>query len=178
MTKGNNFIWKVIQCVCWVIFVGFCVQTGALLFNYIYSLFKPIVAHNVYLGLDLSSLYQRSQGMYALVFVLAIGITAYKAYLFFVTVQIFKKLDLVKPFSQEVYAIIAKITSLTFFIGIISIVAQKVIVQLTKRTHGVGPIERFWDDGGGYLLMSAILFVIVMIFKKGIELQNENDLTV
>jgi len=47
-----------------------------------------------------------------------------------------------------------------------------------EKGYNIDLIERYWNDGGAYLMMSAILFVIALIFKKGIELQNENDLTV
>jgi hypothetical protein len=39
-------------------------------------------------------------------------------------------------------------------------------------------MERFWNDSGAYLMMSAVLFVVSLVFRKGLELQNETDLTV
>jgi hypothetical protein len=178
MSKRNNFIWKGIQVICWLIFLGYCIQTGALIFNYVLSLFKPIATHNLHLGLDLSELYLKSKPIYTLVFALIVAVSALKAYLFFVVLKLFKTLNLTKPFSENVSGIITKITYYTLSIGIVSIIAQEVVSQLSDKGYNVGLVERYWSDGGGYLVMSAILFVIAYIFKKGIELQNENDLTV
>lgn len=178
MSKRNDFIWKTIQTICWLLFAGYCVQTGALLFNYIFSLFKPIATHNLHLGLDLSELYDKSITIYSLVFTLIIGISALKAYVFFITLKLFKSLNLVKPFSENVSAIINKITYYTFSIGIISIIAQKLVSRLFEKGYNSGLAERYWNDGGAYLAMTAILFAIALIFNKGIELQKENDLTV
>ncbi len=178
MSKRNNFIWKGIQVICWLIFFGYCIQTGALIFNYVFSLFKPIATHNLHLGLDLSELYLKSKPIYTLVFALIVAVSALKAYLFFVVLKLFKTLNLTKPFSENVSGIITKITYYTLSIGIISIIAQEVVSQLSDKGYNVGIVERYWSDGGAYLLMTAILFAIAFIFKKGIELQNENDLTV
>ena len=107
-----------------------------------------------------------------------IGVSALKAFVFFIVLKLFKKLNLVKPFSETVSSIILKITYYAFAIGIISIITQQIIQRLIQKGFNVGVVERYWDDGGVYLMMSAILFVIALIFQKGIELQKENDLTV
>lgn len=178
MSKRNDFIWKAIQTICWLIFAGYCVQTGALVFNYIFSLFKPIATHNLHLGLDLSELYVKSKSIYTLVFALIIAISALKAYVFFIALKLFKSLNLVKPFSENVSAIIKKITYYTFSIGIISFIAQELVSRLSEKGYNCGLAERYWDDGGAFLAMTAILFAIALIFNKGIELQKENELTV
>ncbi|MCK6618328.1 MAG: DUF2975 domain-containing protein [Cyclobacteriaceae bacterium] len=178
MTKHNDFIWKAIQTICWFIFAGFCVQTGALLFNYIYSLFRPIATENLHLGLNLSELYKKSISIYTLLFTIIIGLSVMKALVFYTVIRIFKKLNLVKPFSNDVYQFILKITYYAFSIGVISLISQKIAERLIDQGYEIGIIERYWNDYLAYLMMAAILFVIALIFKKGIELQSENDLTV
>jgi hypothetical protein len=39
-------------------------------------------------------------------------------------------------------------------------------------------LNKFWEDGSAFLLMAAIVYVIATIFSRGVEIQNENDLTV
>jgi hypothetical protein len=58
MTKKDDFILKALNVVAWVIFIGLCVEAGALIFNFIFTLFKPIASNNIYKGLNLSELYQ------------------------------------------------------------------------------------------------------------------------
>ena len=70
MSKRNNFVFTVLQVIAWIIFVGLSIEAGALLVNFIYSLFKPEVVHHLYQKLDLSEMYERSKwayfGMYGL----------------------------------------------------------------------------------------------------------------
>ena len=57
MTKKNDAILKVLHVVSWIAFIGLCIEAGALIFNFVYALFKPIASHNIYKGLDLSEMY-------------------------------------------------------------------------------------------------------------------------
>jgi uncharacterized membrane protein YjgN (DUF898 family) len=178
MTKRNAFTWQAIQVICWLIFAGLCVQSGALIFNFIYSLFKPIATHNLHLGLDLSTLYTQSKTLYVVLFSLAILVSTVKAVVFYFVLRLFKNLTLSKPFTENIANTIATITFYAFGVGLISYLSHQFTQKLTAKAYDVSIIERYWNDGGAYLMMSAILFVITLLFKKGIELQNENDLTV
>lgn len=178
MKKETKFTWNLIKLFCWLIFAGLSVQTGALLFNYIYSIFKPIAAENLYLGLNLSSIYNQSFYLYSCLFSLIIGISFMKAYTFYLVLSLFKILNLQKPFSIEVSNIISKISYLGFGVGLSGYIATKYTLQLSKKGYFVDEVSNFWNDSFAYLMLSAILFVISLIFKKGIELQNEIDLTV
>lgn len=178
MSRKDDFIWKAIQVVCWLIFVGLCVQTGALVFNYVYSLLKPIATHNLYMGLDLSQLYSQSITNYSLLFSFAIALSALKAVAFYFVLKLFNKLKLVNPFTEIVSGLISTISYYAFAVGILGFIAHHFTKHLIHRGYDVNLIERYWDDSGAYLMMAAILFVIALVFQKGIELQTENDLTV
>ena len=75
-------------------------------------------------------------------------------------------------------AYISKLGYYSLMIGIVGEIADRFAKHLSHRDYNLGNIERFWDSNGTYLLMAAIIFVIAMVFRKGIELQNETDLTV
>ncbi len=177
MTK-NRFIWKVIYVVCWLIFIGYCIQTGTLLFNYIFSLFNPIAVYNLHLGLNLSQLYNNSKLVYSLLFFVIISVSALKAYVFYLAVKLFRELNLNRPFSFEVAMLVSKLARYPFSIGLISLLAQQIEKKVFATEYNISAANGYWHDGGAYLMMSAIIFVIAMIFQKGVELQNENDLTV
>ena len=46
--------------------------------------------------------------------------------------------------------------------------------------HGfdTAPLGKFWADSKAFILMAAVVYVIATIFKRGVQLQDENDLTV
>lgn len=178
MSIKIKFLWNALNVASWIIFLGFCIQTGALIFNYIFSLYKPIATQNLHLGLNLSEIYEQSKFLYTSLFSLVIVLSAIKAHLFFLVVKIFMKMNLVKPFSEEMSKYISKIGYYALSIGLLGYIAYQYSKGLIRKGYNVDAIDYYWNDSDAFLLMSAILFVIAMIFRKGIELQNENELTV
>jgi hypothetical protein len=178
MTKKDDFIWKALNVVSWIIFIGLCVEAGALLFNFIFTLFKPIATNNIYKGLNLSELYSNHFAHYVGLMSFVVVLAILKAYLFYFVVEIFTKLNLGNPFNTEIAKLIEKIGFEAFVISIISIVAHQYTKGLLQDGLKVDDVESYWNDSSAFMMMAAILFIISQIFKKGIELQNENDLTV
>ena len=178
MTKKDDFILKTLNVVAWVIFIGLCVEAGALLFNFTFTLFKPIATHNIYKGLNLSELYNHHFAHYVGLMSFVLSLAILKAYLFYFVVEIFTKLNLGNPFNTEIAKLIEKIGFEAFVISIISIVAHQYTKGLMQDGLKVDGVESYWNDSSAFMMMAAILFIISQIFKKGIELQNENDLTV
>lgn len=178
MKKHNDFVLKALELITWIIFIGLCVEAGALLFNFAYTIFKPIAAHNVYNGLNLSELYQKQFFHFAGLMSFTVVLAVLKAYLFFLLVKVFTKLNLVNPFSIEIAKLIQKISVDALSVAIVSIIATQYTKRLIQSGYEVSHIGKYWNDTSAFLMMAAIIYVISVLFKKGIELQNENDLTV
>jgi len=178
MTKRNNLVFIGLQIVSWIIFVGLCIEAGALLVNFVYSLFKPEVVHNLYQKLDLSQMYNTSKmiyfGMYGFILTIAVS----KAYLFYVVIMLLHKLDLEKPFSTYVADQFKKISYITLEIGILSFIARETSQKMVHYGLESDTLNQFWEDGSAFLLMAAVIYVLATIFSRGVEIQNENDLTV
>ena len=178
MSKRNDFIIKGLHIVAWIIFVGLCIEAGGLIVNFIFSLYKPELVQNLYQKLDLSELYNRSQlaffGMYGFILVISV----LKAYLFYVVIRLISKLNLSKPFSSYVADQITKISYFTFAIGILSNLARQIAQNLLHFGYDIDKLNQFWPDSQAFILMAAVIYVIATIFSRGVEIQNENDLTV
>lgn len=177
MIKGKDFIWNTLQTICWLYLAGYCVQAGSLLFDYIFSLFKPFATQNLDLVLNLSEFYNISIPAYRLVLFSIIAISALKAFVFVIVTKLFEVPNLVKSFFEKVSAIIARITCYAFSIGCISLVDQQAIKRLSAKGQNNGLADRYWNHGAAYLMMSTMLFVIALIFQHGIELQNKSELS-
>ena len=178
MSKKNKFIFNGLQIVAWVIFVGLSIEAGGLIVNFVISIYKPEIVHNLYQKLDLSDMYNRSQwayfGMYG--FILAIALL--KAYMFYIVVKLMLKLDLSNPFNTFVSEQITNIAYCTFSIGLFSYIGRQTAKSLIHYGYTIDNLNQFWTDSQAFILMAAVVYVIAQIFQKGIELQNENDLTV
>jgi len=178
MTKKNDFMLQALNVVSWIIFIGLCIEAGALLFNFILTLFKPIATQNIYNGLNLSEMYENQFPHFLGVMSFVVVLSILKAYLFYLVVKIFMKLNLVKPFTVEIAGLIEKISFEAFAIAFVSIIAHQYTKRLIQAGYEVGIVENYWNDTAAFLMMAAIIYVISRIFSKGIELQNETDLTV
>jgi len=178
MSKRTDFLLKVLNVIAWIAFIGLCIESGALIFNFAYSINKPIVAHNIYKGLDLSGLQAKSFVNFIGLMSFIILISILKAYLFYLVVKLFLKLNFVKPFSIEIAKLIENMSFEVFSIAIVGAVARQYTKKLIKSGYKISNAQEYWNDTGAFLIMAATIFVIAQVFKKGIELQNENDLTV
>lgn len=178
MSTTNKFVFQALQVIAWVIFVGLCIEAGALLVNFIFSMYNPLVLKNLYQKLDLSALHARSQwafyGMYS--FILSIALL--KAMLFYVVIKLVSGIKLEKPFNELVAKQIMHISYYTVAIGLLSHVARETSKALQHHDYDIDKLDQFWADSQAFILMAAVVYVIGTIFKKGVELQNENDLTV
>jgi hypothetical protein len=101
-----------------------------------------------------------------------------KAYLFYLVVSLFSKLNIEAPFSLAIAKIIEKISYEAFSIAIISVVANQYAEKLIQDGYEISETSAYWNDTAAFFMMAAIVYVIAQIFKRGIELQQENDLTV
>ena len=178
MKAKNNFVFIVLNIVAWIIFVGLSIEAGGIIVNFAFSIFKPEMVPNLYQKLDLSELYNRSQwafyGMYSFVLIISI----LKAYLFYIVIMLLLKLDLEKPFNSFVSKQILQISYFTLSIGLLSYIARQTAETLQHRGYEIDQLDRFWVDSQAFILMAAVVYVIAVIFKKGLEIQSENELTI
>jgi hypothetical protein len=176
--KQNDFIFKALTVIAWVIFVALCIEACALLVNFIYSLYNPVVLKNLYQKLDLSEMYNRSTAAYYSIYTFILVIAFLKAGLFYDVIKLVSKLDLNRPFSSFVSKQISSISYTTFAIGLISLVARQTANNLSHKGFDVNRLNDFWVDSQAYILMAGVIYAIATIFKRGIEIQNENDSTI
>lgn len=161
-----------------MIFIALCYQIGVLIFNYTFMQFHVFDVQYLYLILDLSELFTQNEIYFGLLFSLAISVNALKAYTFLLITQIFENLNLHKPFSEKISSLISKISYYIFSVGILGAIASGINQDLAKQGYPVENAMEYWNDYSAYLMMAAVVFVIAQIFKKGMEMQSENDLTV
>ena len=168
-------ILDLMKVISWIIFIGLCIKTGALIITTMISIFiNPEASQNLYLGLDLSELLNSNRWYYMNMVSFIIAVTALKAYLFYQVIKIFLKINMDKPFSSVMIKLIQKISHIALGIGIVSMLAQNYSKWLMHRGFNI-PEE--WGSEE-FLFLAGILFIIGLVFKRGIEIQSENELTI
>lgn len=178
MSKTNNFVFIVLHIVAWLIFVGLSIEAGGLIVNFFFSLYKPEFVQNLYQKLDLIQMYKESKlaffGIYSFILIISI----LKAILFYTVVILMHKINLSKPFSTYVSRQILRISYYTISIGLLSYIARELAKDLMHYGFVTDNLNQFWADSQAFIIMGAVIYIIATIFKKGVDIQNENDLTV
>jgi hypothetical protein len=178
MSKNNQVLYKFLQVTSWILFIGLCIEAGAWLLNVYITLFKPEWVVHMYKSADFSALRAAQPKSFGILYVFIMAGAVLKAYLFYVIVQLLHKLDLNKPFQAVFGKYIHRISYGAFAIGLVGNTAIKYAKSLGEAWVSRVFIMEQWADNQAYLLMGAIIYIIGAIFKKGVDLQQENDLTV
>jgi hypothetical protein len=172
---------KVLYVLSWIIFVGVSIDAGGFIFNAFYTLaINPVDAKHFW-GIDFSGLYAFDRGHFFTQTLIISIVAVLRAWLFYLIVKILhgNTLNMAQPFSKAVGRFIFTIAYVTLLIGLFSWWGVKYADWMTKQGVTMPDISIMQLGGADvWLFMSVTLFVIAQIFKRGIEIQSENDLTV
>ena len=175
MGSTTSIIVKAVHFLFWVIFIGLCIKTGSLLFSAFVSLFfNPQAANDLYLGFNLNEVFQYSKGFYIALLLCVIFLEGLKAYIAYLVIKIFMKLDLNSPFQHSLAPIISKISFVALITGLLALFTTALSTYLLSIEVMV-PNEWSTEE---ILFFAAILYIVAVIFKKGTQLQTDNDLTI
>lgn len=173
---------KVLYVLSWIIFIGLCIEAGGIIFNTFFTMvLNPEGAKRLWKEVDLSALYQYDAGHFLTLSFLIIITTVLKALLFYLIVKLLydKKLSLSQPFNREVGRFIYLLSCLSLAIGLFSYSGVNYAGWLAAKAVSLPAVQNLRLGGADvWLFMGIILLVIAQLFKRGIEMQTENELTV
>lgn len=182
MSKRTDYFRLLLIVVAWIIFVGLCIEAGGFLTNSLVTLlFKPEGAKRFWTQVDLSQLYHFNQSYYVTLTSIIVIAAVLKALMFYFIVKIFhdKRLNLLKPFNEVMRRFVLIIAWLALGIGLFSFWGARLAGQLVKQGLEMPDVQQLRLGGADvWLFMGITLLVVAFIFKKGVEIQTENDLTV
>jgi hypothetical protein len=178
MKIKNEWIFNGLHVIVWIIFIALLVEAGTIAFQFIFTLIKPSIAGHLYNQVDLSKLYNQSLYVFSGLYISGILIACNKAFLFYLTIKLMQQLDMQNPFQQQTAIQIKKISQTAVVIGFVSLFVKETAQQLDKKGFAVEGMNKFWSNSEGYLLMAAVVYILSVIFTRGVNLQKENDLTI
>ena len=178
MSKTNNFVFWSLYVIAWLIFVGLSIEAGGLVVNFFFSLYNPEFVQNLYQKLDLSTMYSLNKLAFFGIYSFILTISVLKSILFYIVIMLMQKMDLSKPFNTFVAQKISQISYITLSIGLLSYIGRELVKKLTAQGFVTDNLSNFWVDSQAFVIMGAVIYIIAIIFKKGIEIQMENELTI
>ncbi|MEP6676142.1 MAG: DUF2975 domain-containing protein [Ferruginibacter sp.] len=173
---------KILYVISWIIFIAVCIEAGGFIFNTVFTLtLNSNDAKHLWQQVDLSNLYKYNAGYFLAEMMLMSIVAVLRACLFYLIVKILhdKKLNMSQPFNKELGRFIFKISYLALGIGLFCCWGVKYTEWFIRQGVKMPDIQYLRLGGADvWLFMGVILFVIAQIFKRGIEIQSENELTV
>ena len=167
-------ILTVLKILAWVALIGFMIEAGAILVSYAISCVSAGAARNLYRGLNLYNLRQFSFWHYTLSVFFLVTLSGMKAFVFFLAIKTLTKVNLKNPFKIEVALIIQRIGYVLLVTWSIAMLTNAHTGWLLKET---GQLHGQWIETE-FIFMAGLVFIISQVFKRGVEIQSENDLTV
>jgi hypothetical protein len=157
--------------------VWYSIIWGSQLTTLIASFINPEWAKRTYeVNMQLFSIRAQSVWFYVYAMCLNIAVAALKALIWYIVYELLSKLKLQTPFSMEVEKKLERLAYLLLGVWIISSIFWKIYLYYLNQATGIQlPAV---NPGDEYLFIACIMYIISQIFKRGIEIQEENDLTV
>jgi len=160
--------------LAWIAFFSFIVTAGILMFSYISSVWNPESAENIHEGLNLFQLRQENFFLYSVLMTSQFIMYILKAIVWWMVVKLILKIKLANPFTIEVAHRLEIISYFLFAIWVLSVTSAGFVAWLGEKA---GSLNDSWNHGQ-FLFMAGLVFIISQIFKRGVEIQSENELTV
>jgi hypothetical protein len=171
-SKTENLL-MVMNILAWIVFIGLLVIAGSITISYFVSIGNAQAAKDLYKGMDLFAYRQQSFVNYTFIIVYKIMLNIAQAYIAFLMTRLLSKLNISKPFNADVVKLMQKISYVILCVWLITIVYDSHVAILEKM---YGIVATYIS--GDFIFLAGIVYVLAQMFKRGIEIQSENELTV
>ncbi|NJN41873.1 MAG: DUF2975 domain-containing protein [Flammeovirgaceae bacterium] len=167
-------ILTVMLVLAWIAYIGSLIKVGAILISYGVSFVNPEASKNLFMGDDLSDLRQLNFWYYTMSVSFMVAFSGMKAYVASLVVKTLSKVNMINPFTAEVAGILERISYVLFGTWMVATFNNGFADWLMKNTEVV---HELWEVKE-FIFIAGLVFIISQIFKRGVEIQSENDLTV
>jgi hypothetical protein len=173
----EKYTWliRVMWWLSWIVCIGLIAEACGLVVSWVVSLtVNTEAAKHLYSGLDLSGLLEYDRWFYFSYLSLLVAIPALKAAMVLDLTRILSAVKLESPFTDRIASLLERISMNLLGIWIISLILDGQAKWLAKRGVVAG------DPGSmdAYLFAAGLVFVLALIFKRGVQMQSESELTV
>ncbi len=173
----TEIVLTVMKILVWFALLFYSIFCVLYVILYVDSLFNDHPFSNIYLGLDLLKLKEYSFLKYSTSLASLIVLAALKANVWYRVTRIIQNIKMENPFTMEVTRHLEKISYILLNIWILGFIGSTFSFWLTNQSEMAKSLQEALGYKG-FLFMAGLLFIVSQIFRRGVELQSENDLTV
>lgn len=182
MKLTSNFILEILKILFWVFTIILCITISILTLIFFTTIFGINIGDLKEMKINITFFDGKIKDIQSLpkmklIFILPYSIiSGILQLLFFLTIiKVLKKLKLNRPFSMEIYLLISRIAQLALLIGGLSF-----IVNLINELIGGNFLISLNLDNKDFqfFLAAGVIYIIAQVYKRAVEIQTENDLTI
>ena len=174
MSTKTETILVVMNVLAWITFIGLMIEAGALLVTYGVGLANPKIITKLYKGMDWDNLRQYDVWYYTGIITLKAAILILEAYTAYMVINVLSTIKMTNPFTREVAK---KLENIAYTLMLVWGAVLIYNGQLKWLSKDVADLEGKMLSTE-LIIYAGLVFVISQIFKKGVEIQTENELTV
>ena len=171
-SKAENLL-IVLNILSWIAFVGIAIKAGSVIISYVVSIGNPIASKNLYNGTDFSAYRELSFGHYTFIVLYRILFYVMQAYVAYLLTRLLSNLNIAKPFNAEVAELLQKIGIYILGVWVVAML-YNIHIAILDKLYGIVPTY----ISGDFIFFAGIVYVLAQLFKRGVEIQSENELTV
>jgi hypothetical protein len=163
----------VIHILAWIVFIGLATIAGAIIISWFVSIGNALAAKDLYKGLDLYAYRRHSLLQYT--FVVGYKVIWYiiQAYIAFLMTSLLSKLNIARPFNADVVKLMQRISYSILLVWLVAM-AYDIHVGILEKSYGLVATYISGDS----IFLAGIVYILAQMFKRGVEIQSENELTV
>lgn len=174
MKKNTSVILVILNVLAWITFVGLMIKAGAILTALGVGIYNPEASKSLYMKLDLSKV----RDYYLVYYLSSVGLLAVfvllEAYVAYMVTRVLSKIKMENPFTPDIATRLQSISYIILFAWVVAMMYNGYSKWLMEKVEGLN-VDLI---SGDFLLIAGVVFVFAQIFKRGVEIQSENELTV
>lgn len=171
-SKAENLL-TVMHILAWIVFIGLMAIAGSITISWFVSIGNAQAARDLYKGLDLYAYKQYSFVQYTFVVLYKVIWYITQAYIAFLMTSLLSKLNISRPFNADVVKLMQKISYSILCVWIVAM-AYNIHVGILEKRYGIAATYISGDS----IFLAGIVYILAQMFKRGVEIQSENELTV
>jgi hypothetical protein len=169
----NETLIRLLIILSWIMFIGLLIKAGSIFLSYIISTINPEAAKSLHKGMNLSAYLDASFVNYTFIVGYKVILYVLQAYVAFLLTKLLSRLNLARPFSSPVVLTMQIMTYTILGIWVFAMLHNG-HVAILEKVYGIVPNY----ISGEFLFLAGIVYIFAQIFKRGADLQSENELTV
>lgn len=173
MTTTTQTILKTMKILSWIVFIALLIQGGALIVAYIYSQINPETSITFVQSFDWMKLQNYSQITFFIVWFLAFVVLCLQAYTALNVIEILNEINITNPFTMTIANKLHRVSYLILAIWIVTIISNTCREIFNSKVSIGLAIEDI-----RFIFLAGIIFIFAQIFRRGIEFQDDHEMTI